>query len=602
MIPLASPASLRRNTPMCLLAVALFCAPCAAGADAISTAPGSIDEATISAANCNPEVVTQGAWTPRVDDSFARRAQSLIYDSKRDRLVAFGGSAYFNRGTNTQNIIDYYNNQVWVRPADLSTPWQLLAPVGTPPATRAFHTAIYDPIGDRMIVFGGNHGVRGLRDLWELDFTTDPPAWRALAAAGTAPAARYDHSALYDPVARRMLIFGGVSGDWSRATYDISNDFWALSLEGPPTWQRLFPAGSIARRQGQRSTYDSLRNRWILSGGAGRAPDFVSTSFLTDVEALDLSTLVITRLPDMPPAQYSLFEHSIDYDTARDRLLVFGGAEHFDNGIYELPLGVGGAWRRLGSLNSPPEARVEHATWLDTARNRLAIFGGGHTQNPLPGTEVLSFGRAAVAGLDPGRPQIPINPRSRRPVSVVLYGTALLPANSFDPASIRVGDAAIDLTHDAPELRDVDADGIADLVFDVAARDIAGDPNGTTVPVTANTRIGEPVCSTLDVTLPGRGPHATLATGGAAEDGVVLSATSPTAAGSVRIRLRAGGSGPYTLELYSVRGAVVARRTVDGPVDGWFDLAGGARLVPGLYWARVVGMPPGHATRVVVLR
>jgi len=55
-----------------------------------------------------------------------------------------------------------------------------LSPTGTPPSARYDHTAIYDPLRDRMVVFGGFDETR-LNDVWELWWNPalaveDPPS------------------------------------------------------------------------------------------------------------------------------------------------------------------------------------------------------------------------------------------------------------------------------------------------------------------------------------------------------------------------------------------------------------------------------------------
>jgi len=46
--------------------------------------------------------------------------------------------------------------------------WVELHPDGAPPSSRELHTAVYDPIGDRMVVFGGLDGANALNDVWAL--------------------------------------------------------------------------------------------------------------------------------------------------------------------------------------------------------------------------------------------------------------------------------------------------------------------------------------------------------------------------------------------------------------------------------------------------
>ena len=104
------------------------------------------------------------------------------------------------------------------------------------PTARFCHTAIYDPVRDRMVVFGGYDG--GYRnDVWALSLAGSP-AWSELAPGGTPPSARDAHTAIYDPVRDRMVVFGGYDGA------SLRNDVWALSLSGSPAWSELAPAGT----------------------------------------------------------------------------------------------------------------------------------------------------------------------------------------------------------------------------------------------------------------------------------------------------------------------------------------------------------------------
>src|SRR5262245_3235693 len=78
--------------------------------------------------------------------------------------------------------------------------WSSLATLN-PPSPRKGHTAIYDPVADRMIVFGGE-GLNGqgqevlFNETWALDFCT--LQWTLLPTQGTPPCGRADHAAVYD--------------------------------------------------------------------------------------------------------------------------------------------------------------------------------------------------------------------------------------------------------------------------------------------------------------------------------------------------------------------------------------------------------------------
>ena len=82
------------------------------------------------------------------------------------------------------------------------------------PTNRYGHTAVLDPVHDRMIVFGG-YVDTGYADadwyptqVWILTLS-DPPRWTRFHPGGSQPSYRYTQSAIYDPVRDRMIVFGG---------------------------------------------------------------------------------------------------------------------------------------------------------------------------------------------------------------------------------------------------------------------------------------------------------------------------------------------------------------------------------------------------------
>lgn len=164
-------------------------------------------------------------------------------------MVVFGGS---NSGGRL--------GDVWALSLAESPAWSTLTPTGAPPSVRDFHSAVYEPVRDRMIVFGGP----GLRDVWALAFA-GTTTWSALSPVGTLPAARYGHTAIYDLARDRMVVFAGLSPN------DYFRDVWALSFSEPPAWSAVAPAGTPpAPRYGHTAIYDPVRDRMIVLGGERR--------------------------------------------------------------------------------------------------------------------------------------------------------------------------------------------------------------------------------------------------------------------------------------------------------------------------------------------
>jgi hypothetical protein len=163
-------------------------------------------------------------------------------------------------------------NDVWALWLAGSPVWIALDPMGSPPVARSYHTAIYDPVRDRMIVFGGAGGGSLLNDVWALSLAGTPKpnelddadVWSELAPAGSPPTARAEHTAIYDPVCDRMVVFGGEDS----SNFLFCNDAWALSLAGTPAWSALAPAGiQPLGCAGHAAIYDAARNRMVVFGG-----------------------------------------------------------------------------------------------------------------------------------------------------------------------------------------------------------------------------------------------------------------------------------------------------------------------------------------------
>src|SRR5262245_40598544 len=140
--------------------------------------------------------------------------------------------------------------------------WSALSPSGPLPSSRQQHAAIYDPVRKRLVVFGGKANTVLVNDTWALTLGPNP-TWQMLATAGTPPSPRRGHSAVYDANRDRMIVFGGNDGAYR-------NDTWELSFaSNPPTWNRLSTAGSPPPYglYGHVAVYDRERLRMIVYGG-----------------------------------------------------------------------------------------------------------------------------------------------------------------------------------------------------------------------------------------------------------------------------------------------------------------------------------------------
>ncbi|MGH7740617.1 MAG: Kelch repeat-containing protein [Candidatus Eiseniibacteriota bacterium] len=328
---------------------------------------------------------TDGAWV-QLPPPGVRHFHSAICDPLRNRVVIFAG----NDGPSL--------NDVWVMSLSGTLPWSKLPVAGTPPPERYWHSAIYDPIRDRMLVFGGQGPLGLLSDVWALSLS-GIPTWTQLSPSGAPPSARNSHTAIYDPVRDRMLVFGGFDG------IHALNEVWALSLAGTPTWMQLTPSGTPPGPHYFHSAiYDPLRDRMVIFGGAD------GTNDVNDVWALSLAGtpawLQITPAGTPPSARYS---HSAIYDPTNDRMVVFGGngSTGVLNDLWTLSLGSSPTWTQAAPAGTPPSARSGHTAIYDPSGNRMIVFAGATGNTAIfNDTWSLSLG-ASPAWSRPGAPEPP---------------------------------------------------------------------------------------------------------------------------------------------------------------------------------------------------
>jgi len=290
--------------------------------------------------------------------------------------------------------------------------------------------SIYDPAGDRMIVTYG-------ASTWALSLGGDP-AWTEIATAGAAPPARHQGSAIYDPVHRRLVLFGGEGAG------RFFHDAWALTLGSSPEWIDLAPSGTPpSGRGGQAAVYDSARDRMVIYSGGVTYDDcaggLCSCSPEYKVDAWSLELRPIPQWTKLQPGGG-----------------VCGVTGH----------GVNGHPVRLPAIYDP-------------LRDRMIIDRGNLTS-------------ALVWGAPPLPVSVDLDPDVVNLTNRGRWLTAYVETSELDLSSVRLqGSVAIEEGHTA--VGDRDGDGIPELMikFPRAAVDPLLHPGTNLLEVTGSLRTGE---------------------------------------------------------------------------------------------------------------
>jgi hypothetical protein len=222
---------------------------------------------------CNPAPAPNGElWTydfkcqsfskvDFTDGPGGRTRGASIYDPDGDRMIIFGGR-YRKATAGTYTVY----NEVWA--LDLSTlAWSQIMTTGTPPAARSSTAGVYDASSKSLVIFGGNTSTNGaafspLNDLWSLDLGSG--AWKQISTTG-APAARLFHTAAIDPASHRLYVFAG--GDANAFTGPFLSDLWSVDLAGGAWTQEAMPASGPAGRINPVSVFDTVGSRLVIFGG-----------------------------------------------------------------------------------------------------------------------------------------------------------------------------------------------------------------------------------------------------------------------------------------------------------------------------------------------
>jgi hypothetical protein len=309
-----------------------------------------------------------------------RHSPQWGYDPTRNRVLVFGGY-----GSHYPGSPYAYLNDVWELKLNGAPAWNELFPTGSAPAGRLAGAAAYDVLNQRFVGFGGTAGLPV--DTWQLDLRGQPE-WSTVATNGVRPLGGYGMASIFDPVRNRMLIFGGST---SAAYYGTHNDTWELDLRpDTPSWRQLNPNGTLpVARRTLTAVFDPRRDRMVIFGGWDGTPS--ATAFLNDTWALSLSTAdgAWTQLLPDGPAPHVRCAIAAAYDPRGDRMVLFGGW----GGVNLLGDTQFLSWDDAGtgaSVTPSAEASDGVAQLHWTTQNTTSPIGAVYRREP--GTEWTSIG------------------------------------------------------------------------------------------------------------------------------------------------------------------------------------------------------------------
>ncbi len=345
----------------------------------------------------------------------ARQGGALAYDEARRRVVLFGGSAV----TDASYISDVceWDGERWEVPASAPSPRAFSAftyhrgigasvlfggkspgalgdtylyrggaftlcdaggsqgcvladPEGDGnPAARAYAASAYDDVREEVVLFGGRGGAR-YGDTWVFNGSS----WRRASTGG--PSAREHAAMAFDRERGVMVLYGGRTANTTghlAETWEWNGTSWSQVTPTDPEGD-----GNPPTLSGHAMAYDDVRDRVILT--QGRKANSGGDDHGTGTWAFDGTSWELLRdgkpvIGNQQEAPTALANGAMAYDSARDRLVLFGGYTVdavITDDTWEW---TGAKWEQRSPATSPsPRDRITMA--YDSVRGEVVLFGG----------------------------------------------------------------------------------------------------------------------------------------------------------------------------------------------------------------------------------
>ena len=228
----------------------------------------------------------------------ARGVAASVYDTRQKSIVLFGGMGFDgqHKGDTWQ-----FDGKSWREMPDTSV------------GVRDHHAMAFDEARGVAVMYGGGTKpgtAPTISDVWEWNGAR----WARIPSQGPGPRS---HTALvYDPVRKKVILFGG-QGEDSRAR----GDTWAWDGK---SWEKLSEEGPV-RRTHHRMAFDRKTGTVVLYGGlaAGRFTDLLEDTWIWDGK----------RWTEAQTSDAGKrMGHVMAFDESRGKVVLYGGGFAGDAG------------------------------------------------------------------------------------------------------------------------------------------------------------------------------------------------------------------------------------------------------------------------------
>jgi N-acetylneuraminic acid mutarotase len=290
-----------------------------------------------------------------LDRPAPRNLHSMLYDTKRERVVLFGGrrEPVFVKGDAT------LYNDTWVFQ---NGNWTNLAPASAPPA-RYNSAMVYDVAKDRIILVGGTalnaeQNPEPIYDTWEFDGAS----WTQVGAAGTPKVVK--PVLAYDAKRKETILLGIDATDLSNVMYRYDST--------AKTWTKLPAATTLPTCLNEgHMVYQPTNEKVYWMGG------ICNTGTQTLDEVFEWDGEKWTKITTTN-ALIRLYGQAVAFDNVRENVVIFGGSNVGEASGSSATSTYARGTFRFPATNPRPTPRSLSGFQTDPITGNIWLYGGLH--------------------------------------------------------------------------------------------------------------------------------------------------------------------------------------------------------------------------------
>lgn len=311
-----------------------------------------------------------------------RAHHAMAYDSDRGVTVFFGGEI-------GKTGDEHYFNDTWEY--DGTNQWRYINVPDPKPSERSYHSMAYDPVRKKVVLYGGWHngGEYGFDDTWEYTGDGFNGSWK-LVAGDPGGQGQIGRALVWDPLRGKVL---GVAGDPlafvpcnSCFPFGATTDEWDGS-----SWKTVVLSNDFSSTTwGVGAAFDAGRGVLMVVGGYD-APSYQISPAQEHVWELSPDLIWRAGVPIIPRGY-----PAVAYDERRQRVVVVGGNPAEESVVEFVP---GSGWVTLPSIppnpvNGAPSGRAGAAMVYDSRRGVFVVMGGAGAgaETSVPGDVIRGPG------------------------------------------------------------------------------------------------------------------------------------------------------------------------------------------------------------------